>query len=268
MMLDPFALGGPHFLLLYALMLVVTGLIGHWAAERLRPDGRPHSLDDADSLALLSGGPQRLAEAAVTRLMAAGQLRHDSRDRFVRGPAAAPARGELDRVLLGLPMPVRWRELAQATTRESRRLYRQLQGRGLVLADGERMQLRLVRAVPVVALLVLGVLRLAQGLAHHKPVGLLFLLLFATVWLLLRALAVDPCNRAGIAAVQRARADHRRLRLAAPDAEAGLAVALFGTSVLAGSWLESLHRLRVGSGEGGVDASSDGDGGGCGGCGS
>jgi uncharacterized protein (TIGR04222 family) len=266
MMMNPFALDGAHFLLLYAVLLAATWLLCRYAAERLRPEGRRQQVTDADSLALLSGGTQRLAEVAATRLMAAGQLRHADKDRFVPGGKAGPVASTLDRALLGLPMPVRWRDVSKVAAVEGKRLRHRLEMQRLLLDDGQRAQLRLVQALPLAALLAFGALRLAQGIPNDKPVGYLTLLMVLTLVLLIRSLVIDPRSRAGIGAVKAAQDAHRRLRLAAPDAEAGLAVALFGTVVLTGSWLETLHRLRSSSGGVGADTSADGDGG-CGGCG-
>lgn len=270
MMLDPFALDGRHFLILYGLLLAATALLCRLAAERLRADGRRQTVSDPDSLALLGGGAQRLAEAAVTRLMVAGQLRHDGGDRFVPGNRRVAAATALDHALLTLPMPARWPALSRTAAAESRRLRHRLEGQGLLLDAEQRRQVRLVQTLPLAALLGLGALRLWQGLAHDKPVGFLIMLMVLALALLLHGLVVDPRTRAGIAAWKLARIDHRRLRLAARDAEAALAVALFGTAALAGSWLEPLHRLR--SSDGGTSAEAGGDGGcgggGCGGCGS
>jgi uncharacterized protein (TIGR04222 family) len=271
MTLNPFALDGPHFLILYGLLLVATLLLCRVTAERLRPEGRRQSVSDPDSLALLGGGRQRLAEAAVTRLLVAGQLRHAGDDRFVPGPRPAPGASALDHALVTLPMPARWRHLSRAATAEGNRLRHWLEGQGLMIDAEARLQLRLVQTLPLVALLGLGGLRLWQGLAHDKPVGFLVILMILGLLLLLKAFAVDPRSRAGIAAWKLARVDHRRLRLAARDAEAALGVALFGTAVLAGSWLEPLHRLRSSDGGTGAETSGDGSGcggGGCGGCGS
>jgi len=63
-----------------------------------------------------------------------------------------------------------------------------------------------------------------------------------------------------------ARADAARLRRAVPSDEAALAVALFGTAVLAGSYLSDFHGMRSTNGGGDGGSSSDG-GSGCGGCG-
>ena len=67
-----------------------------------------------------------------------------------------------------------------------------------------------------------------------------------------------------------AKRNARWLRLAPTRPEMPLAVAIFGTIVLAGSALEPLYRLRCGSNGGSIDASrgdSGCGGGGCGGCG-
>ncbi len=74
-------------------------------------------------------------------------------------------------------------------------------------------------------------------------------------------------GREALAEVQ-ARAD--RLRRAPTHGEVDMAVALFGTAVLAASPWEDLHRLRSrsdGGDSGGGDSAGDGGDGGCGGCG-
>ncbi len=101
-------------------------------------------------------------------------------------------------------------------------------------------------------------------------VSTLVSLLAITLVIGLARLVVDRRTQAGIAAIRLARRHARRLRLAPTRPEMPLAVAMFGTVVLAGSALEPLYYLRCASNRGSIDASS-GDsgcgGGGCGGCG-
>jgi uncharacterized protein (TIGR04222 family) len=137
-----------------------------------------------------------------------------------------------------------------------------------MMDDAKAGQLRLVQCLPFAALLALGAARLARGLMLGNPVGYLTSLLVITLVFSLTRLSVYRRTHADIAAIRAARHTLPRLRLAPTEPEMPLAVAVFGTVVLAGSALKPLHRLRSGSGAGSVDAGSAGGGcGGCGGCG-
>ena len=77
-----------------------------------------------------------------------------------------------------------------------------------------------------------------------------------------RVFAVDRRTKGGLAVVKEAKRRAERLKRAPTQAETGMAVALFGTAVLAGSPLADLHRMRQSDG-----GSSGGDSGSSGGCG-
>ena len=126
--------------------------------------------------------------------------------------------------------------------------------------------------MPFWLLMAFGIPKLFVGVERERPIGYLSLLLLITLVLTaVRFARVDRRTGAAIDAVQAAWKNSQRLRIAPTPPEMGLAVALFGTGVLAGSYYESLHKLRQSSGDGGSsssDSGSDGDGGGgCGGCG-
>jgi uncharacterized protein (TIGR04222 family) len=280
-MLDPFALDGHDFLLFYAGLLAIAWGGGRLAAARFRPEGRVQRVADPDALAMLNGGAGRLAETAIARLMAAQALHHIGADRFApanpRIALATPPANPLDRAMLTLPMPARWRDLARVVAKAGPRLSGVLEQQGLYMAPAAAARLRAWRLMPLAVLLMIGAARLANGVGHDRPVGFLVALMLLTLGLLVAQWPLDRRTRAGIRAVRLARTDHDRLRRAPLRDEMGVAFALFGTSVLAGSILESLHRLRAASGDamvgdGGGDGGSDGGGGcgagGCGGCGS
>jgi hypothetical protein len=92
----------------------------------------------------------------------------------------------------------------------------------------------------------------------------------------IRYFTVDRRTEAAMSAVEAAKTRAARLKAAPTTPEMGLAVALFGTTVLAGSAYQDFHRLRSSSGDGDGGSSGDGSGGcgsggcgggGCGGCG-
>ncbi len=265
MILNPFALGPEAFLWLYGLLLVASIGLSRYAAYRLRPDGRRQQVNDPDSLALLAGGPVRLAEASIARLMANGVLAHASGQRFIKtGRGAATLASPVDRAMVALPAPARWRDLSRAAKSEAATMGTTLERQGLLLDDETAAQLRIVQVLPFVALLMLGTARLVRGVMLDHPVGFLAVLMVITLVFGLSRLTVDRRTRAGQHAVRSARIDWHLLRLAPTQAEMPLAVAVFGTAVLAGSALEPLHRLRNNSSDGG---SADSGGCGSGGCG-
>ncbi|MBY0394035.1 MAG: TIGR04222 domain-containing membrane protein, partial [Novosphingobium sp.] len=138
-------------------------------------------------------------------------------------------------------------------------------------------QLRLIQTAPLALLFLFGMAKWIVGTLRDRPVGILTALLIVTaIAAILRFAVIDRRTRAGKAALADARLEADRLRRAAPADETPLAVALFGTTVLTGSWLSDFHRMRAASGSGGDTSSSSGcsgggggcGGGGCGGCGS
>lgn len=271
MILNPLVLPPEPFLWLYVLLLGASWLLSHYAGHRLRPDGVRRTVSDPDSLAMLNGGPARLADTAVARLMAAGVLVADKGGRFRRTDrSAALLASPVDRAMVALPTTAQWHQLCKVAKAGAAGVHRQLQRDGLMIDDDVLRQMRLVQALPFVALLMLGTARLLRGIMLDHAVGYLMVLMIVTVVIGVSRLSVDRRTRAGMAVVGEARDACHRLRLAPTQQEMALAVALFGTGVLAGSAYEALHRLRAGGSDGGGSTSSDGSGcgsGGCGGCG-
>lgn len=275
--LGPFDLTGGPFLALYggllAIAIVAGAVIPHW----LRPEGRGAGESNPDLLAYLSGGRVRLVESLVAGLLSAGALVMEGRNRFRvmdRAGGARPA----ESAILALPSPAAWSAIAGAARAPARAIEARLVRSGLWMDPATVMQLRFWQTTPYLLLLLFGAIKWDIGVARDRPVGFLTGLMVATAFLAIaRFFTLDRRTRSGIAAVRNARADADRLRRAPLAGETELAVALFGTTVLAGSAWSDFHRMRTaGSGDGGVTSdggSSDGGGsgcggGGCGGCGS
>lgn len=264
-MIDPLGMHGPEFLALYvvlfALAIAASIAIPRW----LRADGRGGGrVTDPLELAWLGGGAARYAEALVAKKLADGSMTMAGRERMrIVGPPGERVTGA-ELALHGLPGDMTWISVAKALKPHAEQVGERLAARGLLIGKREALELRLWQTAPFVPLLVLGIAKWQVGTALHRPVGFLTMLLFATgIGALVRFLAVDRRTRAGLAAWRDARAANDRLRRAPRDTESGMAVALFGTAVLAGSPLSDFHQLRQTSSGG----DSSGDGGGGGGCG-
>lgn len=277
--MNPLNWDGPTFLVFYGLALIVAIPLA-WIIGRIaRPAGRTQVLSDADSLAYLAGRDGRFAEGVASRLMASGAIAVEGRE-FRRGAGDARAAG--DRAVLALPSPFGWKDVVAALKPEGAALERRLVANGLLLDSSERRRLALIATSPFLLLLLVGALKLVVGFSRGAPVFFLVVLLFITfVLAMMRWAMVSDKTSAGRAALKAARRQHDRLRRAPTARETDLAVALFGTTVLAGSAFAAFHLMRAPSDSGGwagdsnssssSGCSSGGDSGcgssGCGGCG-
>lgn len=276
--MGPFDWTGGPFLLLYITLLCVVILLGIIIPARMRPEGRRRPVTDPEQLAYLSGGSTRLADTVTARLLAAKALVIGEKDRLDIAAHNATTRAETG--VLALTAPLDWGRIERAVRPEAARIQSDLERAGLMLDSGERATLRYWALLPYAMLLVFGATKLAIGEARDRPVGFLIALLIVTaVAALIRAATIARLTRAGTDAIADARKGADRVRRAPLPAETGIAVALFGTAVLAGSEFDAFHKMRAASGDagsGGGDSSSSGDGGGgggsggggCGGCGS
>lgn len=268
--MNPLNWDGPTFLVFYGLALIVAIPLA-WILGRIaRPGGRTQALNDADSLAYLAGRDGRFAEGVASRLMASGAIEVEGRE-FRRGSGVSLALS--DRAVLALPSPFGWKDIVAALKPEGAALERRLVANGLLLDSGERRRLALIATSPFLLLLLIGGLKLVVGFSRGAPVFFLVVLLFITfVLAMMRWAMVSDKTGAGRAALKAARRQHDRLRRAPTARETDLAVALFGTTVLAGSAFAAFHQLRTPADSGGwssdSSSSSSGCSGGDSGCGS
>ncbi len=264
---------GP-FLTLYAALYLFCLVAGSVIVRRLRPDGHPGTIANAEEAAVLGPGRERLGEVIVARLIERKALTV-AKGKLVPQPGA---RGQdaIESTILGLSAPIPWSKLRKVTDLHLGRVEQALVRRGLLLEKGPAMYLALVACLPLVGLLLLGLTKALVGSSRGHPVGFLILFMVVTVGtILFRWVAASRITRPGEAALAQARLQGNRLKLAPAYGEAGMAVALFGTGVLATGMMGDFHRMRAsgdGGSGGGDSGSSDGGsgcgGGGCGGCGS
>ncbi len=303
---DLLNLSGPAFLLFYAAAFVAVLLLGRWMKRHLLAtvaplSGAGHRLS-AYELASLAGGPERAIATALTRLSHQGLLAPAT-----EGPAGFVVRQ---------PLPAQAHELEKMLHREvelrrdsnppslfilSRialhtgpleRLDAALRKGGwLVDPSNARVNgVRLLVTLLWLGLIALGVAKTGIGLSRDKPVGILMFFLLVTVltgWFTRGLPRRTPRGDAFVndltrrnAALQTTLARGSQSQHNVSHEDLILAVALFGTPVLANgplAWM--LPPLSTGSaGSGGGDSGSSssscgggGDsscgGGGCGGCG-
>lgn len=273
--LGPFDLTGGPFLVLYLVMLALAWAASLPLAEAIRPAGRPGRTSGEDDLAALAGGPVRLAESALVRLLASGKLVQQGRRQFFavdQNGGTTP----VERAILRMALPAEWSAILRAVTAEYSGIERRLVANGLMLERGQRMRLQLATTAPLILVMMFGLIKLTIGIGRDKPVGFLALLLIVTLVLAVMGyLRASRTTREGEVLLMEERDRCERIRRAPERDEMGHSVALYGTAVLAGSALSDFHAMRRktdgqsgGSGCGSSDGGDGGGGGGgCGGCG-
>ena len=283
MSLGPLDFNGGQFLELYSLLLAASVFAGLVIPRLLVPQGRPNLLSDPDQIAFLAGRARRFQEAVTARLLATRALVIIDRRSFRavdRDKAVSPA----EKSIVRLPSPIHWRQIKLALEPHIRPLERRLIAAGLLMDEKEWARIRGLAVLPYVLLILLGSAKWIVGEARDRPVLYLTLMLVLTLALaILRWATISRGTRAAPTEIAAARRRSTRLQLAPTGPEIGMAVALFGTDVLAGSAWANFHKLpKSGQGGGGCggacvtgaggscgggDGGSGCGGGGCGGCG-
>jgi uncharacterized protein (TIGR04222 family) len=272
MSLGPFDLNGVLFITLYLLLFGAAIIFGLIIPRLMRQAGRDQSVSDPDQLAVLVGGPTRLCETVVTRLLTARAIEQRTSNIFGL-ISAAPARTTVERSVIGV-LPASWNVIEKSVKPYANLQRERLVSLGLLIDNASAARQQLMQTLPYLLLILFGSIKLVIGAARGRPIGILTMLVLLTVlFAAIRYFKVDRRTSASLRATNAAKAQSARLKAAPTAPEMGLAVALFGTAVLAGSAYQSLHALRnVSSGDGGSSDLGSGDGGcgggGCGGCGS
>jgi uncharacterized protein (TIGR04222 family) len=265
---------GSDFLLFYSVLLGFAGASAWWMPRLLREPGRRAALADLDTVAVLAGGPSRLADSALAELYVHGGLVEGEKGKLAvtRCEAAVSPAAQ---TLLAAGDQLSRADAKKALGTHADVVAARLQRAGLLMRDGEFTRLRWLAVTPLAALFLLGLYRERAGDAVDEPTGFLVVLLFVTFALAaIRYFTIDPRTAAGVAAVRDLRARNDRFARAPMPDEAAMAVALFGTAVLVGTPWEPVHAMRKpegdgggSGGDGGSDSGSGCGGGGCGGCG-
>lgn len=224
-------------------------------------------------LAYLAGGAERCMDAAVAELLSCGILRLNENGGL--WPDAAAVEVEMQReVPLALPVPLRRVvEAIRGETRPGMRVVRRLnaalepipgemQRDGLLLDARAAWRTRLLSALVPAVLLVLGVAQLRGAQAGGWSVAILaFTCILLALFIMVLLRKRPHRSRLGDALLAQTRGRYRQpQRPPTPGAKTGVAVALFGTAVLAGTAYARYHELRR-------EADALRGGGGGGGCG-
>ena len=206
---QPWGLSGPEFLNIYWIALGISVLFAIGVRIRMRASrgDAPASSVDVDELAYLAGGPRRVVEASVARLIEAEALRSTRRGTvgLIGKPTAVNA---VDRTVLADAgrYSNRTVSLLMATVAQSdavKAIATRLGDAGMLIEPGTAKRQLRVGALPMVVLFVIGVVRWVNGIAIGAPVGWL------TLQLILTAVLVVLMTRSG--SIKRTAAGDRAL---------------------------------------------------------
>ncbi|GGM55276.1 hypothetical protein GCM10012275_28010 [Longimycelium tulufanense] len=276
---EPWGFSGPEFLGLYGVGVLLASLWMIRVRGRLR---RSDASDvartqlSAEELAYLAGGPARVIDVAVSRLIDTGAVRVCRAGRL-RAVTGATASHPLDAAVLGLLSDGSGRQLAAVRARGVRLEAVRLPLERLVsldlLVDPRRVwPVKLQAVLPMLALGIVGLFRWINGLASERPVGWLTVLLALTVLLVFLGLAHGTPLRTtrGDALLARVRPTVKEIKPAVAENRSGdgastavlTAVALAGIAAMPDSpELSALLSNTGSSGGSGGTSSGDGDGG-------
>ncbi|HET9237665.1 MAG TPA: TIGR04222 domain-containing membrane protein [Oligoflexus sp.] len=287
MTLNPYELNGTHFLLFYAVTLaLVSALV--WP-RRPPASGQPRVSPERLRLehwAILAGGLPRAAQAVFARALQDGIILWNENELRYE-PKSPESTDPLSGLFASRPRPAfALKQLENSlTSYES-----DLQKWGLLQTRDAASFQPTVISLGYGFVLLLGLVRIFQGLINHRPIGFLVLLMIPAGILWYKA--IQRCQRKtreGLQLLQDYAVKYDHIRRAPPESEQPLAVALGGIAALNGSayghviWALEPEKKRLESSDGGWIASDSsgsagsgdaGDGGGsgcggsgCGGCG-
>ena len=169
--MNPFDLRGPEFLLLFTFLFAASAVVGSVLRKRLAdPElpGRPALADpDAYEIAYLAGGHARAVEAAVAALAQRGLVSADPLGRRIR--LEQPPAEELPAIeaavvrVLERTGEAPLDRITAALEADTWNLRRSLEQSGLLLTQEDRDRTRWLPALPLFAVTVFGVIKIAVG---------------------------------------------------------------------------------------------------------
>ncbi|HSX61182.1 MAG TPA: TIGR04222 domain-containing membrane protein [Tahibacter sp.] len=277
--LNPLDFDGPSFLLLFLVLAVVAGVAAAVVRRNFGPPARPGAALDTWSTAYLAGGPQRVVDAGIASLIADGKAQWNRKQRRLDIAHPDTVRDyPLDEIARAAragngAVP----QIVRSVGSKLGRIREPLVARGLLIDNGQRWLLGLYRALPFAALTAFGTMKIAVGLARDRPVAFLIFLTLVTGIATLLLFTVRPQrSRAGDLLLRDLNRSNAHARRAPRNHDIGLAVALAGTGVLAGTAYADFHNFRQASSSTSSSGCSSSDSGcssdsggssGCGGCG-
>lgn len=292
---NPFALKNNDFLLVLGIATIGAVCAGRVIRSTMRTPNPTSEDDDVqlnwEQTAYLGGGAGRLTTAAVARLVGRGLAKVGNDGKTLTATGHPPDdTTAVERAVLGA-LPVANERIALSPVQKAVDAAfapeaERLDEGGFTLPMARQVGISLASLVPLaLVLLALALPRIVMGIGGNRPTTNLFIISFVGTVLgaaLTLAGSLRLSNR-GAARLAKQKERHEPLKAGTrweSGGDAGMAVALFGTAVLAGTAIAPLQTWYprqtgaasssgcsggCGSGCGGDSGGGDGCGGGCGG---
>lgn len=259
--MNPLDWTGPNFLVFFVvtflLAMLLTWVLG-WLL-RTPADEPPDSALDLSpyEAAYLAGGNEMLTSATIARMIQDGIVTADSTKwRFKTQGSLPPDAPEIDRTIYAVidseskdgckPSNIFPHVISAAAP-----IRRNLEELGLLLTSDQLLRIRLISILPMVALLLLGVMKIVVGITRDRPVQLLVALLFfatvVTFFVFLRSMLRSRRGDRALALIRKRHAaletqSARRIsEMAGHDLM--FAVGLFGLTYLSGTHMTDLRSM-------------------------
>ena len=284
---NPFNFRGPDFLRFYLMVIGIGVGLAYYLRLRLQqstdisPDGFPQV--DVYETAYLAAGNYRAINTAIVNLVQRGHLRLLPETRSLALVDDLPENSHpLEQaVVQAIESDGGIGQVRLSALSSTKPINQCLQNHGVLLNEKQAEDSRLYPGFIIVAVLVLGFAKVWLGIVRHKPVGYLIILCFFVGWLGYLFLIKQSLyrSRLGIRLLKTLRSDYLALSKSTleetpiPSSRLAMAFALFGASVLTGTFDDLgnvLAPLRTSAGSyagGGCGVSGCSGGGGGGGMG-
>jgi uncharacterized protein (TIGR04222 family) len=227
MTLNPFNWTAEPFLTLYVSLAALIFILGFRLKAMIGPAGQVTQQLSVLELAYLAGGPGRVGDAALLRLTSGNGATIDAKGQTITVTNQTPLASLANRSpRLSFEPNMSRQEFQKAILPMVEWIQARLQNLGYTPSDEQMTSFRMTVLPFVALLLVFGLIKAAVGEQRHHPIGILIVLLIATVVAGV-ALARRPTRtQAGNDALKDQQAIHARAARAPLEHELLLAVAL------------------------------------------
>ncbi|NEQ85031.1 MAG: TIGR04222 domain-containing membrane protein, partial [Moorea sp. SIO2I5] len=276
--INPLNFTGPLFLGFYQVLLTAAVVLAYGLRWYLRqpasaPYGTSISLDPYET-AYLVGGQQLAIDTAIVNLVQEQHLKPVPEDR--RLELINPLRNKTNPLELKIENAVKIgqsiTQIRASAASATDHIRDRLTDLNLLLTEDQAKSAQQYPALPLFAVLLLGISKIIVGISRHKPVGFLMILCLMTAIIGLGFLVVPvKHSRYGDTVLDNLRDTHWMLQNPKDNSQLALAFALFGSTVLSQYGLQNLLKVfnppSYSGNSGGCGGSGCGGGGGGGGCG-
>ncbi|NEO20691.1 MAG: TIGR04222 domain-containing membrane protein [Moorea sp. SIO4A5] len=247
---NPLNFTGPLFLRFYLLLVSAAVVLAYGLRWYLRePTSDPYGKSvylHAYETGYLVGGQQRAIDTAIVNLVQDQNLKPVPKNRGLElvnplGNTTNPLELKIENAVKIGENITQIRASAASATDQIRDRLTDL---NLLLTEDQGKSAQQYPALPLFAVLLLGISKIIVGISRHKPVGFLIILCAMTAIMGLFFLVVPvKRSRYGDTVLGNLKVKHRMLQNAQNHSQLALAFALFGSTVLSQNGLQNLRKV-------------------------